>query len=102
MKEPRLRELPGKSRLALGFFNSLIRRIECTKPLAGENITLEEKDDGIVISAEAGGLGGTTVTANVVTLNVCSNGTHANIFIYSATAYTATPLNLVIAEEPSP
>jgi len=70
-KEPRLVELKGSSRLALGFFNSIIRRIECTKPIAGDGVTLTEKEDGIQIAV-----------SNVVTLNVCSNGTPAVIQVY--------------------
>jgi hypothetical protein len=73
-KEPRLSELQGSSRLALGFFNSLIRRIECTKPIAGDGVTLTEKEDGIQIAVSA--------SFNVVTLNVCSNGTPAVIQVY--------------------
>jgi len=75
MKEAQLKELPGSSRLALGFFNSLIRRIECTKPLAGNNITIKQEDDGIVINS--------VFTPNVVTLNVCSNGVPTTILVYS-------------------
>lgn len=75
MKEGRLNELPGRSRLALGFFNSLIRRIECTKPLAGDNITIKQEDDGIVINS--------VFTPNVVTLNVCSNGVPATLAVYA-------------------
>ena len=66
MKEPELKELAGASRLAKEFFNKLIRRIECTKPTAGSNITITEEDNGFKISG--GGF-------NTVTLNVCSNGT---------------------------
>jgi hypothetical protein len=71
-KEPRLSELQGSSRLALGFFNSLIRRIECTKPIAGDGVALTEKEDGIQIST----------SSKLITLNVCSNGTPATIQVY--------------------
>jgi len=74
MNEPRLNELKGNSRLALGFFNSLIRRIECTKPLAGSNITIVQRADGIQINSSGGGGEG-----KVITLNVCSNGVPATI-----------------------
>lgn len=72
MREPSLTELRGNSRLALGFFNSLIRRIECTKPLAGSGIAIKEQENGIEISISGvgGGLGGYSAK----TLNVCSNG----------------------------
>jgi len=75
MKEGRLKELQGTSRLALGFFNSVIRRIECTKPLAGSNISIQQQDDGILINS--------SFTPNVVTLNVCSNGTPGTLLVYT-------------------
>jgi hypothetical protein len=65
MREPELRELDGASRLAKEFFNKLIRRIECTKPTAGSNITISEEENGFKISSDF----------TTVTLNVCSNGT---------------------------
>ena len=67
MREPELKELDGASRLAKGFFNRLIRRIECTKPTAGSNITISEEENGFKISS--------TTDFTTVTLNVCSNGT---------------------------
>ena len=80
-KEPRLTELKGNCRLALGFFNSIIRRIECTKPIAGDGVTLTEKEDGIQI-AVSGGIGGGAGGLRTITLNVCSNGTPATIEVY--------------------
>jgi hypothetical protein len=71
--EPPLRELKGRSRLALGFFNSLINRIECTKPLPGNNVFVRQYPDGIQVN----------VSANVVTLNVCSNGTPSTLAVFS-------------------
>jgi hypothetical protein len=65
MREPELRELAGASRLAKEFFNKLIRRIECTKPTAGSNITITQEENGFKISSDF----------TTVTLNVCSNGT---------------------------
>jgi len=80
-KEPRLTELSGDCRLALGFFNSIIRRIECTKPIAGTGIALIEKEDGIQI-AVSGGIGAGSLGLRVIDLNVCSNGTPATIQVY--------------------
>ena len=48
--EPKLKPLVGASRLAIGFFNSIINRIECTKPLAGDYITIKEEDNGYKIN----------------------------------------------------
>ena len=79
-KEPRLSELQGSSRLALGFFNSLIRRIECTKPIAGDGVTLTEKEDGIQVAVSLGALGAGGL--KTIDLNVCSNGTPAVIQVY--------------------
>ena len=76
MKESRLNELQGASRLTLGFYNRLIRRIECTKPLAGSGITITEKENGIEIAS--GGISG----AQRITLNVCSNGFPATITVF--------------------
>lgn len=72
MIEPQLIELKGKSRLALGFFNSLIRRIECTKPISGTGKPLIQKANGIDISS------GFTQYK----LNVCSNGTPDTVTVY--------------------
>ena len=73
--EPKLKELEGPSRLALGFFNSLIRRIECTKPIAGNGITCTQVLDGIEISFGSGG-------DNAVTINVCSNGAPYKLVLF--------------------
>jgi hypothetical protein len=73
MIEPRLKELKSPSRLALGFFNSVIRRIECTKPLGSTSITAIQTNDGFIIR----------LIANSVTLNVCSNGTPDTLVVLS-------------------
>ena len=78
--EARLNEIDGPSRLGKGFFNKLIRRIECTKPIAGANVTLIDVPDGIQISV-TGVVTGTTAFKQI-TLNVCSNGTPATITVY--------------------
>jgi len=72
VREPELKELAGASRLAREFFNRMIRRIECTKPTAGAGITIQEEDNGFKISSYGG-------EYNVVTLNVCSNGSPATL-----------------------
>jgi len=69
MKEPKLKELGGNSRLALGFFNSIIRRIEF---IAAQT--------GVDNDATIGGGGGTD-DFNEVTLNVCSNGVPSTITV---------------------
>ena len=80
-KEPRLAELKGNCRLALGFFNSLIRRIECTKPIAGDGVVLTDREDGIQVAVSLGALGGGG-GFKTIDLNVCSNGTPATIQVY--------------------
>jgi len=72
MREKTLTELQGTSILTKSFFNKLIRRIEATKPLAGDGITITEKDNGFEVSFGE---------VNVVTLNVCSNGTPDTITV---------------------
>jgi len=76
MKEPVLRELQGTSILTKDFFNRIIRRIECIKPLAGSGVSITQEDNGITISASGG------ISAVTYTLNVCSNGTPATIIVY--------------------
>jgi hypothetical protein len=73
MREIQLTEIKGASRLAREFFNRLIRRIECTKPTAGAGITVTEQDNGFKISLSG--------EYNVVTLNVCSNGTPDTLLV---------------------
>jgi hypothetical protein len=72
MRENRLNELQGVSILTKEFFNTLIRRIESTKPLAGSGVSIKQEENGIAISIDGigGGLGGYSAK----TLNVCSNG----------------------------
>jgi hypothetical protein len=80
MRENQLNELQGTSILTKSFFNKLIRRIECTKPLAGEGITIKEQENGFEISS--GGGGGSVAGFSAITLNVCSNGTPSEILVY--------------------
>ena len=84
MKENTLTELKGSSRLALGFFNSLIRRIECTKPIAGNGISIQPIDNGFLVSVSLGisGGGGGGGFLRTIDLNVCSNGTPDVIQVY--------------------
>jgi hypothetical protein len=74
--QAKLKLLEGTSRLAMGFFNSLINRIECTKPLAGDGITVTQEADGSGFTISAS-------PSNIITLNVCSNGVPATIQVYS-------------------
>jgi len=78
MRQKQLKEIKGASRLAREFFNSLIRRIECTKPTAGTGITVTEEDNGFKISSTSTG-----GEYNVITLNVCSNGTPDTLLVLS-------------------
>jgi len=82
MRENQINELQGTSILTKEFFNKLIRRIECTKPLAGSGITISEKENGFEISGGGGGGGGTSVSGySAITLNVCSDGIPAQILV---------------------
>jgi hypothetical protein len=78
MRENQLTELQGTSILTKSFFNKLIRRIECTKPIAGSGITIKEQENGFEIS---GGAGGGSAGFSEVTLNVCSNGVPSTITV---------------------
>lgn len=83
MREAQLTELQGTSILTKSFFNKLIRRIECTKPLAGDGITISEKENGFEISGSSNG--GVTGFSEI-TLNVCSNGTPIEIVVLGKTS----------------
>lgn len=72
MQTPILKEIQGAARLTRGFFNNIIRRVECTKPLAGDGIICEDKADGILVSLSADAA--SSLGATAVTINVCSNG----------------------------
>jgi len=84
MRENPLNELQGTSILTKEFFNKLIRRIECTKPLAGSGIEIKQEENGISISSGAGGFGGGGGPGyTATTLNVCSNGEPAQIVVFA-------------------
>ena len=73
-REPKLTMLPDKDlKLSGGHFRRVVRRIECTVPLAGFAIQTHEEDGGIRIH----------LNAERITLNVCSNGTPSTIIVLS-------------------
>jgi hypothetical protein len=76
MRENQLNELQGVSILTKEFHNKIIRRIECTKPLAGTGITISEKENGFEVS-----LG----DLSFVSLNVCRNGVEETIQVLAKT-----------------
>jgi hypothetical protein len=76
MRENQLNELQGVSILTKEFYNKLIRRIECTKPLAGSGVTISEKENGFEVSANVD-----VAKFSTITLNVCSNGTPDTIIV---------------------
>ena len=80
MRENQLNELQGVSILTKEFYNKLIRRIECTKPLAGSGIAISEKENGIEVSI-SGASGGSVAGYSEITLNVCSNGVPTTITV---------------------
>lgn len=83
MPEPRLQPLPaGKLKIHAEHFRKVVRRIEAIKPLAGNNISIQETDDGILISSSARG-GGCSVAdaAKIIELTVCRNGSPDVIYV---------------------
>lgn len=81
MPEPRLQPLPsGKIKIGAEHFRRVVRRIECTKPLAGEGITLRQEEDGIVVSAEQSARGPGPL-AKVIALTVCVDGEPGTIYV---------------------
>ena len=79
MRENTLNELQGVSILTKDFFNKLIRRIESTKPLAGDGITIKQQENGIEISG--GGVSG----YSAITINVCSGGESIELVVLGLT-----------------
>jgi len=69
-----LDEIPsGKIKMGKRFFENLRNRVETIRPVAGDYIKVEEKNGyGLKISGNF----------NVVTLNVCSNGTPAELVVF--------------------
>lgn len=91
MPEPRLTPLPaGKLKIHAEHFRKVVRRIECIKPLAGDNISIRETEDGIEISATAATSGGVPAGFEVIDLTVCMNGAPATIQVlgYNPIGYT--------------
>lgn len=72
-----LDEIPsGKIKMGKSFFANMRNRVETIKPTAGTYIKIEnEKGYGLKISGNF----------NVVTLNVCSNGTPAQLAVLTTT-----------------
>jgi hypothetical protein len=77
MREQQINELQGTSILTKSFFNKLIRRIECTKPLAGSGITISEKENGFEMSV-GGGSGG---VLKEIQITVCQDGAPSTITV---------------------
>jgi hypothetical protein len=76
MRENQLNELQGTSILTKSFFNKLIRRIECTKPLAGSGITISEKENGFEMS-----VGGGSGVLKEIQITVCQDGAPSTITV---------------------
>ena len=76
MRENQLNELQGTSILTKSFFNKLIRRVECTKPLAGSGITISEKENGFELS-----VGGFAGGLSEIQITVCQDGAPSTITV---------------------
>jgi hypothetical protein len=76
MREQQLNELQGTSILTKSFFNKLIRRVECTKPLAGSGITISEKENGFELS-----VGGSAGGLSEIQITVCQDGAPSTITV---------------------
>lgn len=77
-----LAEIPsGKIKMGRSFFVNMRDRVESIRPEAGDHITITpETGYGFKISGDF----------NVVTLTVCSNGTPADILVFSPKTNVAT------------
>jgi hypothetical protein len=87
MPEPRILTPPeGNLKIHAEHFRKVVRRIECIKPLAGNNVTLTPTEDGIKIDCIATA---TTAATNpswldcltIIELNVWSNGEPSTIYV---------------------
>lgn len=90
MPEPRIPTPPsGNLKIHAEHFRKVVRRIECIKPLAGNNVTLTPTEDGIKIDCTATASTSGTNTGNaswldcltIIPLNVCSNGEPSTIYV---------------------
>ncbi len=83
MREAQLTELQGTSILTKSFFNKLIRRIECTKPLSGNGITVQEEENGykLTIGEEDGAGGAGDGNFSLINITVCKNGSPVGITV---------------------
>ena len=85
MRENQLNELQGVSILTKEFFNKLIRRIECTKPLAGAGIAIKEEENGYKITSnlfdEAGGGSGSGSGYTKINITICKDGSPVSISV---------------------
>jgi hypothetical protein len=77
-----LAEIPsGKIKMGKSFFANMRDRVESIRPEAGDHITITpETGYGFRISGDF----------NVVTITVCSNGTPADILVFSPKTDTTT------------
>ena len=91
-QEPKLDMLPDKDmKLSGEHFRKVVRRIESIVPLAGDGITVTPKDGGYEIENDAPAPFGVCGFASqgynelfdIITLNVCSNGSPDTIYVYA-------------------
>ena len=74
-----LPEFPKKDKISLDkkFFENLRDRVETILPTAGDGIKVEKTDQGYGLKIST-----TVCMGKKITLNVCSNGTPAQIEVY--------------------
>jgi len=85
MPEGPLQPLPGgKLKLGAEHFRKVVRRIECIKPLAGQGVKIQNKENGIEISLDStsSGGGGGPGALNEIELQVVRNGELETIVVY--------------------
>jgi len=91
-QEPRLDMLPDKDmKLSGEHFRKVVRRIESIVPLAGDGILVKPKDGGYEITNDSPAPFGVCGFASqgynelfdIITLNVCSNGSPDTIYVYA-------------------
>jgi len=82
MIETPLKEITPPARISSDFINSIIRRIESIKPIAGSGVTIVQQPNGTEIRVRSLIAEGEDDDAKLLTLNVCKNGVPATIRVF--------------------
>lgn len=82
MIENPLKEITPPARISADFINTIIRRIESTKPIAGIGVIANQQPNGIELRVRSLVAEGEDGEAKLITLNVCKNGSPSTIRVF--------------------